>query len=132
MTNNLNLENQITLTTGMFDLLKVQIAKRRLDQQNELRISSELRNAKQVLRRDLPAGIVDVYKTVTVIDLETNEQNVYNFVPQNVARRKHGTVSILSGLGIALLGHKEGTKLKWETPEGEKSYHIKAISDFVR
>jgi regulator of nucleoside diphosphate kinase len=129
MSQNIEIHNQIVLTTGMFDLLKAQITRKKLNPENEQRITTELRNAKQVLRKDLPMGIVDVYKSVTVTDLETNDERTYHFVPQDVARRKHGTVSILSDLGLALLGHRKGAKINWTTTDGEKIYRIEKVSD---
>lgn len=132
MTNHINSENQIVLTTGMFDLLRLQIAKRKLNHQNEIRIAHELKKANQVLRRELPTGVVDIYKSVTVVDISTKEEQTYHFVPQNVARKKHATVSILSDLGIAFLGHNEGAKISWETENGEKTYLIKTIADYIR
>lgn len=125
----MNTSNQIVLTTGMFDLLKAQITRKKLNIQNEKRILAELRNAKQVLRKDLPTGFVDVYKSVTITDVETKTEHTYHFVPKNVARRKHGTLSILSDLGLALLGHKSGAEIPWATKDGEKIYRIEKVAD---
>ena len=50
----------IVLTTGIYDLLKLQIKKKKLNKSNEDRLEKELKNAKQVLNRDLPENIVTV------------------------------------------------------------------------
>ena len=113
----------------MFDLLKAQITRKKFNIENEQRIIAELKNAKQVLRKDLPAGIVDVYKSVTITDLETKDERTYQFVPQNVAKRKHGTSSIQSELGLAFLGHKKGAEITWTSKDGDKTYRIERVSD---
>lgn len=126
---NTETHDQIVLTTGMFDLLKAQITRKKLSPENEIRIKAELKNAKQVLRKDLPAGIVDVYKTVKVIDLETQIEHTYHFVPQDKAKSKHGTISILSDLGLALLGYSKGAEINWKTKDGTKQFKIASVVD---
>lgn len=123
--------SQIVLTTGMFDLLKAQITRKKLTPENEDRIRAELKSAKQVLRKDLPAGVVDVYKSVTIIDLENGQESTYHFVPPNVAKSKHGTLSILSDLGLALLGHSKGSVISWQTKKGQRSFQIGNVSDIA-
>ena len=115
----------------MFDLLKAQITRKKLSPENEERIKIELKSARQVLRKDLPAGVVDVYKSVTIIDVENKKESTYHFVPPNVAKSKQGTLSILSDLGLALLGHSEGSVISWHTKDGEKSFQIDNVSDII-
>lgn len=122
-------KKQIILTTGMFDILKDQIRRKKLNPKNESQIVSELRTAKQVNRRDLPANIVDVYKKVVVREINSGEALTYLFVPANVARAKHGTLSILSEVGLALLGHEVDSIVEWHTAEGEKAFRIEEVSD---
>lgn len=106
-------ETPVILTTGMYDLLKDQIRRKKLGQANEQSLEKQLRKAVQVLRRDLPANVVDVNTAVLVKDLETNEQTEFKFVGPEKARRKHGTLSILSPIGVALIGYPEGAVIEW-------------------
>lgn len=122
-------KKQIVLTTGMFDILKEQVRKKKISPRNEIQIMSELKTAKQVHRRDLPANIVDVYKKVLVREINSGEAITYLFVPANVARAKHGTISILSEVGLALLGHEVDSIVEWHTEDGEKAFRIEEVSD---
>ncbi|MNR40830.1 Transcription elongation factor GreA [compost metagenome] len=61
-------------------------------------------------------------------EVDTGLESTYNLVAPQKARRKHNTVSILSPIGIALLGYEEGAILSWEMPEGVKSYEILEVS----
>ena len=122
-------QNNIIVTTGMFDLLKVQIVRKKLSLENEIRIATELKNAQQVLRKDLPASVVDVYKEVTVTDVDLQHAKTYRFVPPNLARTKHGTLSILSDMGVALVGYAKGATIIWGTDEGAKTFRIDQVTD---
>jgi len=127
-----NNTNSIILTTGMFDLLKEQIRRKRLSHFNELKLTEQLRNSQQVLRKELPGHVVDVNKTVKIRELDTDQTQVYNFVPHDKAKRKHQTLSILSQMGIALMGFSKGAVAEWETPEGIRKYQIEEISDWKK
>lgn len=129
MTTDISTPNNIVVTTGMFDLLKAQITRKKLTNENETRIASELKNAQQVLRKDLPSGVVDVYKEVMVTDLGSQQAKTYRFVPPNLARTKHGTVSILSDMGVALVGYSKGATVDWTTKDGAKTYRIDNVAD---
>jgi len=129
MNNHHSAAKQITLTTGMFDILKEQIRKRKVSPKNESQLLIELKNAKQVHRKDLPPNIVDVYKEVIVKEINSGDSFTYLFVPPNLARQKHGTISILSEIGLALLGHSVDSIIEWDTPSGEKAYRIESVRD---
>jgi len=74
--------DSIILSTGIYDLLKEQIRRRKLSKFNEAKLERELRSAKQVLRRDLPADVVTADTRVTVKDLESGAETTYKlFMP---------------------------------------------------
>ncbi|MES2652144.1 MAG: GreA/GreB family elongation factor [Bacteroidota bacterium] len=118
----------IVLTTGIYDLLKDLIRKKRLNKSNEEKLEIELKNSRQVLNRDLPADIVTVNTLVVVKDLETNEEIEQKFVSPQKARRKNGTTSILSAIGVATLGYATNAIIKWDLPDGIKTYQILSVS----
>ncbi len=118
----------IVLTTGIYDLLKVQIKKKKLSKSNEARLELELKNAKQVLNRDLPLNVVTVNTEVLVKDLKTGKEITRKFVGPHKARRKNGTTSILSDIGVATLGYEENAIIQWELPEGSKSLQILKVT----
>lgn len=128
---NQNLETTktpIVLTTGIYDLLKEQIRKKKLNKSNEARLEKELKNAKQVLNRDLPDNIVTVNTEVLVKDLKSGEEITQKFVGPHKARRKNGTTSILSEIGVATLGYQEKAIIQWDLPEGIRSLQILKVT----
>jgi regulator of nucleoside diphosphate kinase len=118
----------IILTTGIYDLLKEEIRKKRLSKSNEEKLEIELKKSKQVLSRDLPNDVVTVNTKVLVKDLETGEEIENKFVSPQRARRKNKTTSILSAIGVATIGYSTNDIIQWELPEGIKSYQIIKVS----
>lgn len=114
----------IILSTGMYDLLKEEVRKRRLSKYNEEKLKLELKNARQVLRKEIPENIVTVDKSITVKNVQTSEESTYKLVAPGKAKRKNHTYSILSPIGVALIGYSEGSEVVWEMPDGIKTFTI--------
>lgn len=114
----------ILLTTGVYDLVKDHLRRKKVTQVQEEILLAELRNAKQVLRKDLPEEIVTVGKKVTLKDLSTNQEMEYNFVGPEQAKPKKNRHSILMDEGLATVGYKTGDIINWPTAEGDKKYQI--------
>ena len=117
----------IVLTTGMYDLLKEELRRRRLSPYNEEKLALELKNAQQILSKDIPENIVTVNKSVKLKELSTGEEFTYKLVGPDKAKRKHQTFSILSPIGVAIIGYAEGTEVVWEMPEGIKTFQIMEV-----
>ena len=114
----------ILLTTGVYDLVKDHLRRKKVTQVQEEILLTELRNAKQVLRKDLPEEIVTIGKKVTLKDLSTNQEMEYNFVGPDQAKPKKNRHSILMDEGLATVGYKTGDIINWPTAEGDKKYQI--------
>ena len=90
----------------------------------EKRLTEELRKAKQVLRRDLPADIVTVDRKVTLKDHTLNFEHEYIFVPSTKAKLKKNKHSILSDIALAVVGYKVGDIIDWPFRDGERKIEI--------
>jgi len=120
-------DTPIVLSTGIYDLLKDHLRRRKLSKYNEAKLELELKDAKQVLRNDLPADVVTVDTNVKVKELESGKEFSYKLVAPARARRKNNTLSILSPIGVAILGYTQGAVVQWEMPEGIKQYQIEEV-----
>lgn len=118
------MSEEIILTTGLYDLIKDHVRRRKVTPAEEELLTNELRRAKQVLRRDLPQDVVSVHSRVTIKDLETNEEKVHTFVPPGKAKQKHKTESIMTTMGLALVGRGAGARVEWPMNDGHKSFEI--------
>ena len=80
------------------------------------------------------AEIIDVSKlsgdtvkfgaTVTLVDEDTEKQQVWQIVGETEADAKAGRISITSPLARALVGKKTGAQVEVVTPGGAKAYEV--------
>jgi regulator of nucleoside diphosphate kinase len=118
----------IVLSTGIFDLLKDHIRRRQLSKFNQEKLEAELKNATQILNKDIPENVVTVNTQVRVKELESGEEFTHTILPPAKARRKHNTISILSPIGVAIVGYPQGAEVKWEMEDTVKTYRIEEVS----
>lgn len=83
------------------------------------------------------AEVIDVTKmtgdtvrfgvTVTVCDLDTDEDKTFKIVGIDESDVAKGLLSVQSPLGRMLLGKKEGDEINVQTPGGKKMYEIEKV-----
>ncbi|HXG44743.1 MAG TPA: GreA/GreB family elongation factor [Gemmatimonadales bacterium] len=83
----------------------------------------------QMLHSDVPADQVGLGSRVTVLDLETNEQEVFTLVVAEMMDVEAGHISLGSPLGRALRGRKVGDEIELRLPRGTRSLRILEIGN---
>ena len=76
-------------------------------------------------------GTVIFGTTVTIIDLDTDEEKVYCIVGEDEADIKVGKISLKSPIARALIGKSEGDEVRVTTPGGMIDYEIAAVQHIV-
>ncbi|MFV0143879.1 GreA/GreB family elongation factor [Empedobacter stercoris] len=114
----------IILTTGVYDLIKDHLRRKKVTAEQEDILTQELRHAEQILRRDMADNIVSVGKKVTIKELNSNQEYQLNFVGPEKAKPKKNRHSILMDEGLATVGYKTGDVVEWPTIDGAKKYEI--------
>lgn len=120
-------DREITLTTGIYDLLKEQVRVRKVTPLEGKILTRQLKRAKQVTRRNLPENVVTVNARVTIKDLSTSEFQNFVFVAPDKAKKKNKTESILSTMGLALVGCREGDVVSWVFDDGIKEVEVVSV-----
>jgi len=92
---------------------------------NNLR--EKLEKAKRVERAELPPDVVALGSTVSLREVETDEEWVFTVCLPDDARVDENRISILSPLGTALLGHREGAIVEWPVPSGSIPVRIEEV-----
>lgn len=118
------MSNHIIVTTGIYDAIKDTLRRKKVSIEEEKRLTEELRKAKQVLRRDLPADIVTVDRKVTLKDHTLNFEHEYIFVPSVKEKLKKNKYSILSDIALSVVGYKVGDVISWPFRDGERKIEI--------
>jgi transcription elongation factor GreA len=65
--------------------------------------------------------------TVTLMDLDTEEESVYTIVGDDEADAKNGRISISSPLARALIGREVGDEIKFRAPGGLREYELEDV-----
>lgn len=116
--------NNIIVTTGIYDAIKDTLRRKKVSMPEEMRLTEELRKAKQVRRRDLPADVVTVNRKVMIKDHTQNQENEYIFVSSVEAKPKKNKHSIFSEIALAVVGYKVGDIINWPFRDGERKIEI--------
>jgi regulator of nucleoside diphosphate kinase len=121
------MSQNIILTTGIYDLIKDHIRRKKVTPTEEEILKLQLKNAKQLTRKNLPDDIVNVDTRVTVKNVDSNLEETYIFVAPDKAKKRNNTESILTTMGLALVGCKVGDVINWDFEEGEKQLEIMTV-----
>lgn len=123
------MSENIIVTTGIYDLIKDHVRRKKVTQQEEDRLLLELKNAKQVLRRELPNDVVTVNRRVKIKDHTSNNEKDYMFVSTTKTNNKKGKLSILCDVAVATIGRKVGDIIDWPFKDGERKLEILRVEN---
>jgi|SRR5690625_913394 len=91
-------------------------------------LEGTLSNAQVIDPADLDADDRIVFgATVTLVDLETDEEVRYQIVGDVESDIKAGRISVLSPVARALIGKSEGDVTEVQTPGGQREFEIIAV-----
>lgn len=76
----------------------------------------------------IPADVVTLDSEVEYEDLETNEVEKYVLTFPDRANIDENRLSILSPIGTALIGYREGDIVTWSTPGGTRQLKIRGVT----
>ena len=75
----------------------------------------------------IPENRVSYGSTVTLYDLDLDEEIIYRLVTSEESDVKMGLISTTSPIGKSLMGKEEGDEVRIRTPRGEKNYEISKL-----
>ena len=70
--------------------------------------------------RSVRADVVTMYSRVELVDVHTHRRQVVTLCYPQDAEPAAGFISVLSPVGISLLGLRAGDVARWQTPHGEE------------
>ncbi|SIO65884.1 GreA/GreB family elongation factor [Singulisphaera sp. GP187] len=94
-------------------------------QLNPLR--SELARAVVVAPQEIPADVITMNSTVSLIEIETSEEEVFTLVFPKDADADEGKISVTAPLGTAMLGYRVGDVFDWDVPMGRKRWRVAKV-----
>ncbi|XOV85788.1 MAG: transcription elongation factor GreA [bacterium] len=91
-------------------------------------IEGKLADAQIIDVSKLPKGEKVIFGvTVTLLDVERNEETTYKIVGEDEADLKVGKISVMSPIARALIGKSVGDAVSVVTPGGEREYEIDRV-----
>ena len=114
------------------DAVRLEALVRRLDAGPHADVSSRfdelLAEATVVPGQDMPKHIVTMHSRILLHEPETGDPREVTLCYPPDSRPSAGWVSVLSPLGMSLLGRAQGSVARWRCPRGEERVaHIAAL-----
>lgn len=91
------------------------------------RLEAELNRATIVAPEEIPPYVVTMNSCVRLTDTATGEQMQYTLVFPSDANLQQGKLSILSDLGVAIIGFSVGNTFEWALSDGTRSMRVDMI-----
>ena len=86
-----------------------------------------IRNSEVIAIKDIAHESVEFGCNITLINLDTDEEVVYQLVGPYESDIQKGRISMSSPLGRALLGKSVGDEINFSAPGGQRNYEIVKI-----
>ena len=90
-------------------------------------LERELSRAQVVPPADVPADVVTMNSTVSLRDLDSDEEMTVTLVFPQHADIAQGKVSVLAPIGTAMLGYRIGDVFTWNVPDGERRLQVEKV-----
>ncbi|RCH53700.1 transcription elongation factor GreA [Mucilaginibacter hurinus] len=95
-----------------------------LSEFNRKKLGIELKSARVLPEEELPADVVLLNSEVEIQDAESKRTFFFHLVDPKKADIQNNRLSIMSPIGVALLGYRPGVDVEWEMPNGLKTFKI--------
>ena len=116
-----------------YNLLKTYLnnrsGKTTFDRQNAEDLLAELKKAKLVSKDEFPANVVRLNSTVRIKPKDKDYVMELMIVTPDKADIKERKISILSPIGTALIGFRQGENIRWQVPSGKKTFTILEVNN---
>jgi regulator of nucleoside diphosphate kinase len=128
-----NKKSQIIIATEDYETLHAYVKglkpMQAFDRKNAALLQEELKKATLVKKEELPKDIVRLNSRVIIKEGKNDKLIELVLVVPEKADIKERRVSVLAPLGTALIGFKQGQKVKWEVPAGNKTFTIMKVDN---
>ena len=122
------LKEQLILTKDDYQLLRSYLSgrgqKTSFDRKNAEGLQAELKKAKLVSAEEFPGDVVRLNSKVKIKSERSDKVMEITLVTPDKANIKNRLVSIMAPIGTALLGFRQGKKVKWQVPGGKTTFTI--------
>ena len=90
-------------------------------------LRTELDRAVVVEAEKIPPDVITMNSTVSLVDVETAEEEEFTLVFPRDADADSGRISVMAPLGTAMLGYRVGDVFEWDVPMGRKHWRVARV-----
>ena len=90
-------------------------------------LAFEIKKAEKIESKKIPPNVITMNSKVKLLNKKSKKETTVKIVYPKKANFKSGFVSILSPLGMALLGKEEGMEVSFSAPSGNVQMIIQEI-----
>lgn len=127
------INNQLVLRKDDYNLLISYLngghGKTAFDRRNAEELHAELKKAKLVNKDDFPVDVVRLNSKVRIKAEDKDEVMELMLVTPDKADIKEKKISIMAPIGTALIGFRQGQKVKWQVPAGKRTFTIVEVTN---
>ena len=127
------LNNQLVIMKDDYNLIVTCLNNRHgkttFDRRNAEDLFAELKKAKLVSKDEFPADVVRLNSTVRIKPEDKDYVMELTIVTPDKADIKERKISIMSPVGTALIGFRQGENVKWQVPSGRKTFTILEVNN---
>jgi len=91
-------------------------------------LTDQLNKLNDINMTDIPEDKVGYGSTVTVVDLDLDDEIVFTFVSSNEVNPSEGKISVSSPIGAAMQNKSAGDVVEVVIPAGKRKYLVKKIT----
>ena len=91
------------------------------------KLKQELARAQIVDSKDIPEDTVTMNSIVSIKDMDTGEEEIYELGYSGHGVESKKRISIFAPIGTALLGYRVGDEIEWEVPGGVRRIKVVKI-----
>jgi regulator of nucleoside diphosphate kinase len=125
--------NNIVLRKDDYDIIQSYLRNgsriHSFDRKNAAELQMELKKAKLLSPDKLPKDAVRLNSIVRVKEDQNDKILEFTLVTPDKANIKEGRISVMAPIGTALIGFRQGQKVKWQVPSGKKTFTIMEVSN---
>lgn len=99
---------------------------------DELSLLTELDRSIIVTEEAFPAHAIRLNSKVSVLDLATQDVIDFMIVMPEQADSRRNMISILTPMGIALIGYRKAEEVEYKVPLGQKRFRILDVQNGAR
>ena len=104
---------------------------RDFDRKNAASLHDELKKATVVEKEKLPGDVVRLNSRVIVQEGTKDKLIELVLVVPDKANIKERKVSVFAPIGTALIGFRQGQKIRWHVPAGSKTFTIMKVDNQI-